>query len=385
MRIAFDAKRALHNSTGLGHYSRTLISTLASTFPQNEHFLVNPKLSSLFSIKGHNLHELRPPAWYPGFLSSLWRTKSCVTQLAKQGVQLYHGLSHEIPFGLKKKGIASVVTMHDLIFERYPKQYQWADRKIYRAKFKHAIKNTDLIIAISEQTKRDLIEFYQADPAKIRVCYQSCNPAFAQQIEEAEKERIRTKYNLPHRFLLSVGSIIERKNLLAVCQAMALQSKEDRLPLVVVGNGGAYKKKVKTYLAQVGLANQVIFLSDNPANKKDPSFLTALDLPGIYQNAAGLLYPSTFEGFGIPVLEGLFSRIPVITSNQSCLPEAGGSGAFYVNPYIPEQIAEQLHLIVNNKGVVEKKIEAGWQHAQHFTPLKTACTVMQVYTELINQ
>ncbi|MFM7511727.1 MAG: glycosyltransferase family 4 protein [Bacteroidota bacterium] len=385
MRIAFDAKRAFHNGTGLGHYSRTLIHALANTYPQNEYYLLNPIHASLFSLKGHNLHEWRPPVFYPKFLSGLWRTKSCVIQLAQQNVQLYHGLSHEIPLGLKKKGIASVVTMHDLIFERYPKQYQWTDRKIYRAKFKYALKHADRVIAISEQTKRDLIEYYQADPAKIRVCYQSCNPAFGEVIEEAEKERIRIKYNLPSHFLLSVGSIIERKNLLAVCKAMALQHKEERLPLVVIGNGGDYKKKVKNFLAQNGLTQQVIFLSDHPTNKKDPAFLTAKDLPGIYQNAAGLLYPSTFEGFGIPVLEGLFSRIPVITSDQSCLPEAGGPGAFYVDPYKPEQIAAQLHLISNNKEMVKQKIEAGWQHAQQFTPLLTASRVMQVYNELIKQ
>ena len=148
-----------------------------------------------------------------------------------------------IPIGLDKKGIPSVVTMHDLIFERYPLQYKWVDRMIYRKKFKYAIEHADQIIAISQQTKTDLIEFYQAPAEKISVCYQSCNPAFQQTISEIEKERIRNKYNLPAAYFLSVGSVIERKNLLTSCQALVQLKKEERLPLVVIGNGGAYKKR----------------------------------------------------------------------------------------------------------------------------------------------
>lgn len=385
MRIAFDAKRAFHNGTGLGHYSRTLINSLALHFPSHEYYLLNPKSSSPFSITGPNLHELRPPTQLTSIFSGLWRTKTCVSQLATQGVQLYHGLSHEIPIGLSKKNIASVVTMHDLIFERYPNQYRWADRKIYRAKFKHALQYADRVIAISEQTKSDLIEFYNADPAKIRVCYQSCNPSFSALINKEEKERIRIKYQLPEQFFLSVGSIIERKNLLAVCQALTLLKKEDRLPLVIIGDGGAYKKKVKTFILEKGLEQDVIFLSDQPQFKEDPCFKTAIDFPAIYQNATALLYPSTFEGFGIPVLEGLCSRIPVLTSSVSCLPEAGGPGAFYANPYQPLEIAEQLFSIIHDKERVENNINQGWQHAQKFTPMQTAKTVMQVYQELISQ
>ena len=385
MRIAFDAKRAFHNGTGLGHYSRTLIHSLATSFPQHQYYLLNPKPASLFSVTGPNLEEISPPPLLPGFLRGYWRTKSCVSQLAKRNVQLYHGLSHEIPAALGRKEIAAVVTMHDLIFERYPHQYQWIDRNIYRAKFKYALKHADRVIAISEQTKQDLIEFYQADPSKIRVCYQSCNPAFANTIDETEKKRIQKKYNLPAHYLLSVGSIIERKNLLAICQAIAMQKKGERQPLVVIGEGGEYKKRVKSFIHQNGLTQEVIFLSEQPANKKDPSFLTAIDLPAIYQQASALLYPSTFEGFGIPVLEGLFSGIPVVTSNLSCLPEAGGPGAFYVDPYKPEQIAAQLDLIANNKALVGKKVELGRQHAQQFTPMATAAAVMGVYKELITE
>jgi len=383
MRIAFDAKRAFHNGTGLGHYSRTLINSLAKDFQDNEYLLLNPKAGKFFTEKAENINEIRPKSWFNRQFSGWWRSQHCTKDLQSLNVDLYHGLSHEIPIGIKKTGIPAVVTMHDLIPERHPEQYAPWDVAIYRKKFRYACETTDRIIAISEQTKQDIIHYYQIDPHKIRVCYQSCNPAFAQRVSEEEKQRIQKKYNLPSKFFLSVGSIIERKNLMNVCKALSLLSKEHQLPLVVIGNGGAYKKKVVAYLQEAGLTQQVIFLSDNPQFKNDKDFTSAADFPAIYQLASVLLYPSFFEGFGIPVLEGLWSRVPVITSNVSCLPEAGGKGAYYVNPNKPEEIAEGLQRIISDTALANTLVELGWDHAQSFTPEKAAACVMRVYQELL--
>jgi glycosyltransferase involved in cell wall biosynthesis len=383
MRIAFDAKRAFHNGTGLGHYSRTLIQSLASFYPSNDYLLLNPTPSNTFKLEGANLTEIRPSSWLTKIFSSHWRSSGCIADLKKHNVALYHGLSHEIPYGIHKKGIPSVVTMHDLIFERYPNQYKWVDRKIYRNKFKYACEHSDQIIAISQQTKEDLINIYSTPAKKITVCYQSCNPAFLHKVDAAEKERIRVKYNLPPSFYLSVGSIIERKNLLAICEALLHLNKDERLPLVIIGNGDGYKKKVETFIAKNNLEQSVLFLSDNTSINTDRGFTTATDFPAIYQLATALIYPSTFEGFGIPVLEGISSGIPVITSNVSCLPEAGGPGAFYVDPYQPEQIAQQLQFILHHPEEVKNKIELGIQHANLFTIEKTAAAVMNVYNQLI--
>jgi glycosyltransferase involved in cell wall biosynthesis len=383
MRIAFDAKRAFHNGTGLGHYSRTLINSLAKDFPDNEYLLLNPNAGKFFIERAKNIHEVRPNNWFHKKFSGLWRSRNCTKDLQRLKADLYHGLSHEIPYGIKKTGIPTVVTMHDLIPERHPEQYALWDAAIYRKKSRYACETADRIIAISEQTKQDIIHYYQIDPNKIRVCYQSCNPAFAQHITEEEKKRIQKKYELPSKFFLSVGSIIERKNLLNVCKALSLVPQEHRLPLVVIGNGGAYKKKVLAYLQESGLTQQVIFLSDDPRFKNDIGYTMAADFPAIYQLASVLLYPSYFEGFGIPVLEGLWSRVPVITSNVSCLPEAGGKGAYYVNPDKPEEIAEGLQRIISEASLAKTLIELGWEHAQSFTPEKAAECVMNVYNELL--
>ncbi len=383
MNIGFDAKRAFHNGTGLGHYSRTLIHSLAEYFPQHEYFLFNPKPSSLFQFKERNIYEVLPQSIPHKLFPSLWRGSWVKSDLQKHQIDLYHGLSHEIPLDIQSTGIKSVVTIHDLIFERFPEQYSKIDVKIYRTKFQYACNHADKIIAISEQTKRDIIEFYKTPAEKITVCYQSCNPAFGKQVNEEEKLKIKKKYNLPDQFFLYVGSVIERKNLLNICKAMFLLRNELNIPLLVIGNGKKYKVQVKDYITQNGLEKKIIFLSENESVKSLKSFQSAIDFPSIYQSAIAMIYPSFFEGFGIPVLEALWSRLPVITSNTSCLPEAGGGGAYYVNPASAEEIAVGMKRIYTEQLLSGTLKEKGWQHAQNFTQQKTTEAVMKLYHELI--
>lgn len=381
MKIGFDAKRAYHNQTGLGHYSRTLINSLSNDFPEHDYFLFNPKASNVFHFSKENIYEILPEKLIHKSFSSLWRTKGVLKDLKKLNIEIYHGLSHEIPLGISKTKIKSVVTIHDLIFEHYPNQYNKIDIVIYRAKFKYACKNATHIIAISEQTKKDIIRFYKIPENKITVCYQSCNEQFAQQISDEKKEEIRKRYSLPKEYLLSVGSIIERKNVLTICKALKLLPSS--IPLVVIGDGGLYKEVVKKYIAQNNLMNQVIFLSENEEAKKSISFKTAADFPAIYQMATAMIYPSVFEGFGIPVLEALLSQIPVITSNVSCLPETGGNAAFYINPTSEKEMANAIQEILENKPLVKEKIKLGLLHAQKFTPSKSALAVMNVYKTIV--
>jgi len=382
MNIGFDAKRAYHNGTGLGHYSRTLIRSLSEYFPQNEYFLFNPKPSSLFQLKRDNTHEVRPSGFLYKTLSSVWRSKWVTNDLEKLNIDIYHGLSNEIPLDIDTTDVRSVVTIHDVIFERFPQQYSRIDVEIYKRKFRYACDHADKVIAISEQTKKDIMEFYKTPEEKITVCYQSCNPAFGKAVTEKAKQQVKEKYSLPEQYFLYVGSIIERKNLLGICKAIYLLRNELKIPLVVIGDGTKYKQQVKDFIKQNGLEKQVIFLSENPLAKVSSSFLKAEDFPAIYQSAIAMIYPSFFEGFGIPVLEALWSRLPVITSSVSCLPEAGGDGAYYVDPNSSEGIAEGMKTIFADGSFTEALKEKGWQHAQNFTQQKCAADVMKVYESL---
>ena len=383
MRIGFDAKRAFHNQTGLGHYSRTLLYSLAKYFPQNDYLLYSSKPSKHFSFTDPSFQAVFPSGIYSGFLSSYWRSRGIISDLKKHNLDIFHGLSHELPVGIQKTGISSVVTMHDLIFERYPGQYNAFDNLVYRLKFRYACRKADAIIAISNQTKKDLIELYGADPEKIHVCYQSCNPAFSEPVDDSEKKRVRELYDLPPSYFLYVGSVIERKNLLGVCKAYALIRKNTDLPLVVIGKGGQYLQQVKKYIESEKLNDRVIFLSENPNAKANAGFLTASDFPAIYRQAAAMIYPSYYEGFGIPVLEALWSGIPVITSRSSCLPEAGGPGAFYVDPSSPREMAEKINTILFDSRTVQEQISLYKTHLAKFTPEATVSSVMDVYQKVL--
>ncbi len=379
MNIGFDAKRAYHNGTGLGHYSRTLLHSLSEYYPEHQYYLFNPKSAGSFSVTGNNIHEVLPNGFLNKLFRSAWRSSWVKKDLLRLKIDLYHGLSHEIPVGIQKTGIKSVVTIHDLVHERYPGQYNAIDVKIYSKKFRYACEQADKVIAISKQTKRDIMEFYKTPEKKITVCYQSCNPAFGKTVSDEDKKIVKEQYGLPDQFFLYVGSIIERKNLLNICKAVFLLRNELDIPLVVIGEGGKYKQQVKDYVLQNGLESKIIFLSENPSAKSSPSYKSAVDFPAIYQLAIAMIYPSFFEGFGIPVLEALWSRLPVITSDASCLPEAGGDGAYYVSPASAEEIAAGMKKIYSDKEFAATMIKKGWQHAQNFTQQKCAASVMDVY------
>lgn len=382
MRIGFDAKRAYNNNTGLGHYSRTLIKNLALFFPNNDYVLFAPKITDLFSInENESFKVITPINFISKLFKNIWRSSWVKKDLKKYNIDLYHGLSHQIPIGIQNSNIKTVVTIHDLIFERYPKQHGKINTIIYRSKFKNACKNADAIIAISEQTKNDIIDFYKTPKEKIFVCYQTCNPMYMQHVSEIEKQQIKIKYGLPNKFLLSVGSVTERKNLLTVCKALKVLDND--IPLVVIGNGGRYKQKVKDYLQENNLLDRVIFLNETEAAKTN-DFINSKDFPAIYQSANIFIYTSLFEGFGIPILEAMYSGVPVIASNTSCMPETGGDAALYVNPNSKHELANAIKQIWNDESVAKEMIEKGYKHAQNFTAEKCTNAVMEVYKKVLN-
>ena len=173
--------------------------------------------------------------------------------------------------------------------------------------------------------------------------------------------------------------IIERKNLLGICKGMLAAGSSLHLPLVVVGTGNKYREKVQAFLKEHDRHKMVHFLADvqgvgPEANIRNPAHLAAL-----YQMATALVYPSYFEGFGIPVLEALWSRVPVITSNVSCMPETGGNGVLYVDPASTTEMAAALLRMQNDAALRETLINNGLAHAQNFTLQKCTAAVMNVY------
>lgn len=353
--IGFDAKRAFFNRSGLGNYSRNLLSALAGNFPENSYFLFTPKIKDRIRIENEDSFRIISPK---GLLFNteghLWRRKSMVNDIKRNHLNIYHGLSQELPAGIEKSGVKSVVTVHDLIFMRFPEYYKWFDRAVYTRKLVHSCRVADRIVAISRQTRTDLVEFLGIPPEKITVIYQGCNAWFRNQGNREADREVITKYNLPDRYLLFVSTIEERKNLLGIIRAMHL-AKID-IPLVVIGRRSyPYFEVVRDYVYKNEIKN-IIF----------PGRIENTELPAIYRNAECFLYPSFFEGFGIPVLEALVSGTPVITSRGGCFAEAGGPETLYVDPYDPEEIGAAILKVANDRELREKMISAGKEYASGF-------------------
>ena len=191
MIIGFDAKRANANFTGLGNYSRFMVETMATYGNEHKYRMYIPKKckNALYDslLKHKNVASIQPRSFLMKRCKALWRTFFIKRGLLQDGVQLYHGLSNELPVGIHRTGIRSVVTIHDLIFLRYPQYYHWLDRIIYNYKFRYACRKSDRIVAVSECTKRDIVKFYGISPDKIDVVYQGCNPVFAQPVSAEAK------------------------------------------------------------------------------------------------------------------------------------------------------------------------------------------------------
>jgi glycosyltransferase involved in cell wall biosynthesis len=376
MRIGFDAKRLFNNFTGLGNYSRHVVQILAEHFPEHAYHLYTPGVRAhpeLAFLEKHPLQIHTPPVGFRnGLLKAYWRSSLVGRDLQRDGIGVFHGLSNELPWGLAGKRIKTVVTIHDLLFLRFPELYPAVDRLIYNRKFKHACRAADRIVAVSGQTARDITAFYRVDPARISVVYQSCSDLFKRPVSAEDIGRVRRKYNLPEAFILNVGTIEKRKNALLILKAMArLKSTLDPY-LVVVGRPTGYKRELVAFAAQHQLSNRVLFLHDVPHP----------ELPAFYQAARLFVYPSIFEGFGIPILEALYSGTPVISSTNGCFTEAGGADSLYTNPADDEQLAVLIEKVLTHTQLSQQMIARGRDYATRFDNEKIAGDLMAVYRQL---
>jgi glycosyltransferase involved in cell wall biosynthesis len=372
MRIAFDAKRAFYNNTGLGNYSRNTIRQLSTFFPENEYLLYTPKNSNAIRFeRALNTKVILPTSFSGKLFKSFWRSYLINTQIAFDKPDIYHGLSNEIPYGIKSTKTKTVVTIHDLIFLRFPDLYKPADRKIYDRKFRYASETADIVIAVSQQTANDIMEFYKISETRIKVVYQGCNPLFFKQIDDFQKTSFRKKHQLPDEYLLYIGTIEERKNLLGVIEA--IHKNNVQIPLIAIGRKTTYFDKIQDYIKQNNLEKRILFFENLPNT----------DLPAFYQCAKVFVYPSFFEGFGIPILESLASGTPVITSEGSCFGEAAGPTSVFVNPNHHESIAEGIKKVLSSKDLRVNMIVDGRKYAQNFTEEQVAKNLMNTYEQLL--
>lgn len=364
MKIGFEAKRAFHNYRGLGNYSRNLIDGLINYGPiENRYHLFTPgnfkpefkNWSEQLDSKKVEIHT--PQSFLNKQLPSLWRSRFCLTDIKKLSLDVFHGLSHELPYGIHKLETLKVLTVHDLLFIRYPHFFNFIDRFNYYLKLKYSLMAADIIIAICEQTKKDIIEYFKIDEKKIKVVYQSAHPRFYDKWSSAQLLDIKNKYQLPNHFVLYVGALEPNKNVLNLLKAFSIVAPDILdLHLVLVGQGKKYKETLVSFVEQNQLKDRVHFISKAESR----------DLPGIYQQSSLFVFPSLFEGFGIPIIEALFSQTPVIVTEGGVFPEVGGDAVIYADTKHPESIANNIKLVCESKDLKDEMNEKGLLWVQKF-------------------
>lgn len=378
MKIGFDGKRAAQNFTGLGNYSRYALEAMLAGYPAEEYSVYIPKdvengkFDAILSASHGAMKKVLPVGWFAKKLKSLWRVWGVTADLCRDKVDIYHGLSNELPLTIRRAWpqVKSVVTIHDLIFLKCPGCYPVIDRNIYNYKFRKACINADHVIAVSECTKRDIVQEYGISPGKISVIYQGCDPLFAVQPSSERIAEIKEKYSLPDKFVVSVGTIEERKNLLSVVKALTHLPSD--VHLVAVGRRTKYTSLIDDYVRENNLQSRVHLLHGVPY----------ADLPVIYRCADVFAYMSIYEGFGIPLLEALNSRVPVVAATGSCLEEAGGPGSKYTAPYDVEAIAAAISDCFV-PAVRDEMVARGVEWAQNFTQEKFARETMECYRKVL--
>ncbi len=365
MKIGFDAKRAFQNHTGLGNYARTLTRNLKTYYPEEQFFYFTPDKQAAYSHLYASDSIIAPSGNNP-----LWRSFGINRDIRKSGIDLFHGLSNELPIGINKTGVPSVVTIHDVIFDIVKEDFPWHDRFIYRMKTNMCIRESSKIIAISEATKHDLINRFKADPDKIKVIYQTIDGQFNQQSRPADQlALIKKEYNLPEQFLLYVGALMKRKNILRMIQAWERLPEANKIPLLIFGSGNQYKLQLEKYIHSKNLHKWVQLRLPVPFHH----------LPMLYQLSASVIYPSLYEGFGLPVLEALASGSKVVTSSVSSMPEAGGDLPVYVQPDNIDSIADGIIRSLEHSRPDPVKVS---EHLRQFNGAVLTEQIMNLYLEV---
>ena len=382
LTIGFEGKRLLSSSTGFGTYSRTLIRDICRFYPETRCVVIAhdsynalnklPTFSSL-EVEQVKLLDSLKVVYPPNTWHLYWKLLGAKRALYDHGVDIYHGLAHQIPRSVHQKRIPLVLTVHDLIYRHYPEFSPDDDHNLYESQLLNACSISNKIVAVSESTKQDIVNFFSISPQKISVIYSACDYRYHEIATADTIRQTKSVYGLPEKYLLYVGSMSERKNLLSVVKALNIIPRTDRLPLVVVGATTSYSNVVSDYIKKNGLDDWIIF----------PKRVETEDLPAVYQAAEIFLYTSLYEGFGMPILEALSSGIPVITSNVSAMPEAAGPDSRLIDPESPDEIASGIIDILSDDSLRREMIETGYAYSQKFDNRRVTEKMLQLYQAAI--
>jgi glycosyltransferase involved in cell wall biosynthesis len=375
MNICLDLSPVVHQKAGLASYARELTTQL-----------IQMDAGISWSAFHYDRH---PPVPLPAPLDALpryvvpwgahrWRLTTALRHFLGlsmdrffAGVDLFHATEHLLP---RFSSVRTVFTLHDLIFLFHPETHKPLNRWFLTLMMPRFLRAADAVIAVSECTKRDAIRFYRIPEEKITVIYEGVNPRFRPASPETIAA-VRARYNLPEHFILYVGTIEPRKNLTALLEAFHHLLATHDLRLVIVGKKGWLYEGFFRRLRELGLGDRVIFTGYVPDE----------DLPAIYSAADLFVFPSLYEGFGLPVLEAMACGTPVICSNTSSLPEVAGDAAFLVDPTDVCSLAGAMEQALTDEHLRSELMAKGLERARWFTWEKAAAKTLEVYRGVLGR
>jgi glycosyltransferase involved in cell wall biosynthesis len=370
LRIGVDYTAAIRQGAGIGRYTRELVRALAKLEPSHDYVL-------FAAVGGQPLTDM---AWPPSFqvrsvplsdraLAILWHRLHLPlwVELATGPVDIFHSPDFVLPPVRRAK---TLVTVHDLSFIRYP-QCADANLRAYLNKVvPRSVHRADLVLADSQSTKGDLVELFGVEFDKIEVIYPGVEERFHPIEDQALLEAVRRRYNLPPRFILGLGTLQPRKNFTRLIKAFAdLRFAISDLRLVIVGGKGWLYEEIFATVERLGLEEKVVF----------PGFVADEHLPALYNLADLFVFPSLYEGFGLPPLEALACGTPVITSDASSLPEVVGEAGLMVEATDVEALAEAVRRVLEDDALREGMVAKGLEQARQFTWQKAAAKLLNLY------
>lgn len=375
VRIGINARYLQRRMSGIERYIMELLISLPKIDKERHYvFFFNkdiavPKIPTTQNV---SLHVSTFPTANRA-LRLFWEHIALYYELKKQNITIFHGPAFFTPLW-KPKGCKYVITVHDITFKKYSEGFTLATRLYYTALFPRSLHLADVIITDSISTKNDLIESYGINSEKIQVVYLGISEEFLKKVHSVDPKKVIAKYNLPEKYFLFTGVLSPRKNLLTILDAFkAIKEKYKAYKLVIVGRPGWLYQEIFEKVTALSLNNDVLFIDYVPEH----------ELPFFYRNATIFLFPSLYEGFGLPILEAMASGCAVITSNVSSMPEVAGDAALYVNPTKKEELIHAMKTIINNKDVQRQLQKKGFSQIKKFSWEKTARETAAVYTKLL--
>jgi glycosyltransferase involved in cell wall biosynthesis len=365
--VAIDARK-LHDF-GIGTYIRNLLRQLARIDHQTEYVLLcRPGDLEVAAELGPNFRGVLEPS--PNY--SLREQLHVPWVLRRERPDVYHAPHYVLPAGVRCR---AVVTIHDCIHLMFPQYLPNKAAYAYaRASMWAAARRSACILTVSEASKRDILHFFDVPPEKIVVVYNAIDEHFWQTPREEDVARVRERYQLDHEFVLYVGNIKPHKNLVRLIEAFAEFRRQgfDSVKLLIIGDEISKLPALRRAVHRHKLHKHVRFLG----------YLPDQTLAILYRLASVFVFPSLYEGFGLPPLEAMASGTPVVTSNVSSLPEVAGDAAVLVDPYDVDSIVDGLRRVVADRTLADELRRKGLERAREFSWARSVEKTRQVYQEI---